>query len=274
MRANYSSELHYEVYLMEFRLPALGEGIEQATVTGVLVKPGDTIKNGQPVLSVETDKASMEVEADVEGVVEQILVKPGDKIPVGSPLLKLTTADAPESAKPTQPAKADTQKQESSKSEKPKPQSPPVTESKNVEFRLPPLGEGIETATVTALLVKPGDVVKMGQPVLSVETDKASMDVESDVEGVVQQILIKPGGKLGIGTPVMTLSTSSARAEAFRQHLRVQPRRPDLRSRVQPRQPHRRKHSNCLPHTDFRRQCPKTATPRKRSYRQDPPRGD
>jgi pyruvate dehydrogenase E2 component (dihydrolipoamide acetyltransferase) len=197
---------------MDFRLPALGEGIESATVTAVLVKPGDAIKAGQPVLSVETDKAAMDVEADIEGTVEQILIKPGDKIPVGTPVLKYTTAGKTESPKPAQPAKVERQKPETPKTAEPKSQAPPSAANEKVEFRLPQLGEGIESATVTAVLVKPGDAVKNGQAVLSVETDKASMDVESDVEGIVEQIHIKPGGKLGIGTPIMTLAASAARS--------------------------------------------------------------
>ena len=56
------------------------------------------------------------------------------------------------------------------------------------------------------MLVKPGDTVKNGQAVLSVETDKAGMEVESDIEGVVEQIQVKPGSKIGIGSPIMTLS--------------------------------------------------------------------
>jgi pyruvate dehydrogenase E2 component (dihydrolipoamide acetyltransferase) len=69
---------------MEFRLPSLGEGIDSATVVNILVKPGDTIAVGQAVLGVETDKASMEVEADVAGTVEAVLVKPGDKLNIGA----------------------------------------------------------------------------------------------------------------------------------------------------------------------------------------------
>lgn len=195
---------------MDFRLPALGEGIEVATVTGVLVKIGDAVKNGQAVLSVETDKAAMEVEADVEGTVQEILVKPGDKIPIGGPVLKLSVAGGPETPNVPLATKPEKQKTEAPKSEQSQPASPPSkTESQKVDFRLPQLGEGIESATVTAVLVKPGDVVKVGQAVLSVETDKASMEVESDVEGVVEQVQVKPGGKLSIGSPVMTVSTSA-----------------------------------------------------------------
>src|SRR5207237_1210444 len=75
---------------MEFRLPALGEGIESATVTAVLVKPGDAVSAGQHVIAVETDKAAMEVEADAAGTVEQVHVKPGDKVPVGQVVLTLS----------------------------------------------------------------------------------------------------------------------------------------------------------------------------------------
>src|SRR5579872_3083339 len=155
---------------MEFRLPALGEGIEVATVTGVLVKPGDPIKSGQPVLSVETDKASMDVEADVEGTVDQILVKPGEKIPVGAPVLKYSASGKTETPKANPVPKAEKQKTETPKATEATVQPAPTSEGKKVEFRLPQLGEGIETATVTAVLVKPGDMVKAGQTVLSVET--------------------------------------------------------------------------------------------------------
>src|SRR5439155_769477 len=86
---------------MEFRLPALGEGIDSATVTAVLVKPGDTVEAGQHVIAVETDKAAMEVEADAAGTVEQVHVKPGDKVPVGQVVLTLVAGGAREA--PAQP---------------------------------------------------------------------------------------------------------------------------------------------------------------------------
>src|SRR5947208_3370454 len=87
---------------MEFRLPALGEGIESATVTAVLVKPGDAVTAGQHVIAVETDKAAMEVEADAAGTVEPVLVKPGDKVPVGQVVLTLAAGGGAEA--PAQPA--------------------------------------------------------------------------------------------------------------------------------------------------------------------------
>ncbi|MBN9524215.1 2-oxo acid dehydrogenase subunit E2 [bacterium] len=93
--------------MSEFRLPNLGEGIEAATVTAVLVKPGDAVKPGTAVVSVETDKAAMEVEADAAGTVASVLVKPGDKLTIGSPILSLNGSTAPAAeSKPAAPAKA------------------------------------------------------------------------------------------------------------------------------------------------------------------------
>ena len=80
---------------VEFKLPALGEGIDAGTITAVLVKPGDAVKAGQNVVAVETDKAAVEVPAEADGVVEAIHVKPGDKVPVGGKLLTLSGERGP-----------------------------------------------------------------------------------------------------------------------------------------------------------------------------------
>jgi len=90
---------------MDLRLPALGEGIDSATVVGVLVKSGDTVTAGQPVLAVETDKAAVEVPAESAGTVGEIFVKPGDKLLVGAKILTLQSGDAPAPA-PQKPAAA------------------------------------------------------------------------------------------------------------------------------------------------------------------------
>jgi pyruvate dehydrogenase E2 component (dihydrolipoamide acetyltransferase) len=190
---------------MDFRLPSLGEGIDSATVTAVLVKPGDTIAVGQSVVSVETDKAAMEVEADAAGTVEAVLVKQGDKVPVGAPVYRLAGAgSAPKAAAPAPAPPA----------AKPQAAQPAAPATGASEFRLPNLGEGIESATVTAVLVKPGDAVKPGTPVVSVETDKAAMEVEADSAGTVAAVLVKQGDKLTIGSPILSLSGGAAPAAA------------------------------------------------------------
>jgi pyruvate dehydrogenase E2 component (dihydrolipoamide acetyltransferase) len=105
---------------MDFRLPALGEGIDAATVVGVRVKPGDAVAAGQDVIDVETDKAAVSVPAESAGTVAEVKVKPGDKVPVGGVLLVLQATGgakpsapaapkaAPEQARPSAPAQPPT----------------------------------------------------------------------------------------------------------------------------------------------------------------------
>ncbi|MGL4421824.1 MAG: biotin/lipoyl-containing protein, partial [Gemmataceae bacterium] len=195
---------------MDFRLPALGEGIDSATVVGVLVQPGETVSAGQNVLTVETDKAAVEVPIDVAGTVAKILVKPGDKIPVGTAILHLGNTvsaaapqPAPPVAKPTSPP-----------APVPAAAPAPSPSSGPVDFALPALGEGIEVATVVGLLVKVGDTVTVGQNVAAVETDKAAVEVPSEIAGTVLAIHVKPGDKIPVGTKLFSLSGSTASAPA------------------------------------------------------------
>jgi pyruvate dehydrogenase E2 component (dihydrolipoamide acetyltransferase) len=184
---------------MELRLPALGEGIDSATVVGVLVKPGEAIKAGQNVLSLETDKAAVEVPVEADGTVSEIHVKPGDKVPVGGLVMTLNGSEEPKAgaAKP---------KPEPATGSAPPPPSPAAPAGESTEFHLPALGEGIDSATVVGVLVKPGDAVKAGQNVLSVETDKAAVEVPVEADGVVSEVHVKPGDKVPIGARVLTLS--------------------------------------------------------------------
>jgi pyruvate dehydrogenase E2 component (dihydrolipoamide acetyltransferase) len=196
---------------MDFRLPQLGEGIDAATVVGVLVKPGDAVSAGQNVLAVETDKAAVEVPIDTAGTVGEIRVKPGDKIPVGG-LVFTMNGEAPKAS-----------------GERKLPDSPPATlpktESKtesggsrpplaSVAFKLPDLGEGIDAATVVGVLVKVGDAISANQNVISAETDKAAFEVPIDFAGTVMEIKVKTGDKIPIGAEVLVLQTSGSRQEA------------------------------------------------------------
>lgn len=219
---------------MDFRLPPLGEGIDTATVTAVLVRPGEVVQPGQNVVTVETDKAAVEVPVDVAGVVDAVLVKPGDKIPIDTPILRLRTpgkspsSNTSATAAVTSPSSTPFNRQEntppaapnkasptnehggsSSLSPTPPPFIPAVVQGSGrsvvTEVLLPVLGEGIEAATVTAVLVQPGDVVQPGQNLLTVETDKAAVEVPADQAGVVETVFVKAGDKVPVGGRVLAL---------------------------------------------------------------------
>jgi pyruvate dehydrogenase E2 component (dihydrolipoamide acetyltransferase) len=201
---------------MDFRLPALGEGIESATVTSVLVKPGDTVTAGQNVLAVETDKAAVEVPVDSAGTVGQIHVKQGDKVPVGGLILSLHSIKPgiSQTAPPQQPKAAAPPPPQSGERRKPaepapQPSAAPTATGASIEFALPALGEGIESGTITAVLVKPGEAVKAGQNVVGIETDKAAVEVPVETDGVVEAIHVKPGDKVPVGGKLLTLKAAS-----------------------------------------------------------------
>ncbi len=195
---------------MDFLLPALGEGIDAATVVGVFVKPGDAVEAGQNVLAVETDKATVDVPAESAGTVAAVAVKPGDKIAVGAVVLTLSGAATKASARPAAVVPPPTVVPQGADA----PRSPVVPPAGKVEVLLPTLGEGIDAATVVQVMVKAGDTVAPNQTLLAVETDKATVEVPSEVGGTVESVAVKPGDKVAVGGLVLTLSGGATVAPA------------------------------------------------------------
>lgn len=168
-------------------------GSDEVSVTEVMVKVGDTISVDQSIISVEGDKASMEVPAPEAGVVKEVLVKVGDKVSTGSPMLILASADAAPEA------------------EAPKAETAPAsvaTTSAVVEVNVPDIGS--DEVNVTEIMVKVGDSVEIDQSIISVEGDKASMEVPAPVAGVVKEILINVGDKVSTGKLIMKFETASS----------------------------------------------------------------
>jgi len=219
--------------VIEFKLPALGENIEQGDLVRLMVAPGATVNEGQPVMELETDKAVVEVPSSVSGIVKEILVKEGEKIKVGQVIF---TADnngtagaaaeaprataspakvAPEPAeKPASgaPAAAAAKLQPASQPPQSAAQAPPRNRSTDLpatEFRLQELGENISEGDLVRLMIVPGAKVSEGQPVMELETDKAVVEVPSSVSGVVKDVKVKEGEKIKVGQVIFTLQSSA-----------------------------------------------------------------
>jgi pyruvate dehydrogenase E2 component (dihydrolipoamide acetyltransferase) len=207
----------------EFKLPELGENIEQGDLVRLMIAPGNTVNEGQPVIELETDKAVVEVPSSVAGVVKDIRVKEGDKLKVGQVIFtvengassKGKTVEAPAKAErppaPPPEAKA-TAKEDEAPAQTPVAAPHPSdgrgsqsATSSATEFRLPELGENIEQGDLVRLMISPGAKVSEGQPVIELETDKAVVEVPSSVSGVVKEILVKQGDKLKVGQVIFTL---------------------------------------------------------------------
>jgi pyruvate dehydrogenase E2 component (dihydrolipoamide acetyltransferase) len=230
--------------VIEFKLPALGENIEQGDLVRLMVAPGTAVTEGQAIMELETDKAVVEVPSSVSGTIKEILVKEGDKIKVGQVIFTAdgngtsATAEAPRqaaaapasgaTAKGTPPsersgsggeAAAAAKQQEAQPQAAPAPQpaeSRPEKRKRSTdapaasEFRLQELGENISEGELVRLMIAPGAKVSEGQPVMELETDKAVVEVPSTVSGVVNEVKVKEGEKIKVGQVIFTLQGAAA----------------------------------------------------------------
>ncbi len=190
--------------LVEVKVPDIGD-FDEVSVIELLVKPGDAVKAEQSLITVESDKASMEIPSSHAGVVQSISVQLGDKVKQGSVIVLLQAADAAPAAQPaTQPAA-----QASAVASSPAPAAAvaavaapasPAAPSPvgALEVRVPDIGD-FKDVTVIEVLVKPGDAVKLEQSLITVESDKASMEIPSSAAGVIKQLMVKLGDKINIG---------------------------------------------------------------------------
>lgn len=210
----------------EFKLPELGENIEAADVVNVLVKEGDVIKKDQAVLEIETDKATIEVPSTVEGKITQLLVKSGDKVKVGATILLVEETGSGDDKSISKSVskienKAEDKKEEvkpESKSlQTPKEQNKTIGKKEIVDFRLPELGENIESADVTNVLVKVGDTIEKDQAILEIETDKATIEVPSTLSGKIVEVLIKSGEKAKVGEVMIKVESGAEAVEESKQ---------------------------------------------------------
>jgi pyruvate dehydrogenase E2 component (dihydrolipoamide acetyltransferase) len=220
----------------EFKLPELGENIESGDLVRLMIKPGAPIAEGEPVMELETDKAVVEVPSSVTGTVGEIRVKEGDKLKVGQVIFTVENgAGAKPAAKAEKAAAAASSTSAARDPEvqaKPAPAPPPPVERRKTveaqaaragEFKLPELGENIDSGDLVRLLISPGATVSEGQPVMELETDKAVVEVPSSVTGVVREIKVKEGQKVKVGDVIFTLEGGAvAPPEAPRKHEPVE----------------------------------------------------
>lgn len=193
--------------MKEFKLPELGENILTADVLNVLVKPGDYVKKEQPVLEIETDKATIEVPSEIEGTVKEVFVKAGDKAEVGKAVFSVEETSSTEVKKESAPIEQKIEEKVEVKKEEKK-ETPQTKSGGVIEIRIPDLGENITTADILNVLVKAGDSIKKDQGILEIETDKATIEVPSEVNGTVKEVLMKAGDKAKIGDVIMKVETS------------------------------------------------------------------
>ncbi len=202
------------------RVPDIGSG--EGEVIELFVKVGDRIEADQSILTLESDKASMEIPAPKAGVVKALKVKLGDRLKEGDELLELESEEGTGSEAPAQaaaePAAASTGGQ-TDEAEAPTPPgddkpSASAEEGESQEIKVPDIGSSGK-ASVIEISVKAGDTIAAEQPLITLESDKASMEIPSPAAGVVESISVKVGDEVGTGDLILILKgTASSKPAA------------------------------------------------------------
>ncbi len=188
--------------VFDIKVPDIGD-FKDVPVIEVFVKVGDTVKAEDPLISLESDKATMDVPAPHGGVVKAIGVKVGDKVSEGNVIMRLEAEGLAAAAAPAEVAK-------------PTVNAPPSAVSAPAglaEVRVPDIGD-FKDVPVIEIFVKVGGTVKAEDPLVSLESEKATMDVPAPLSRVVKEIRVKLGDKVSEGSVIMTLATGDARAAA------------------------------------------------------------
>ena len=199
----------------EFKLPELGENIEQADIVKVMVSVGDKVEVDQILLEIETDKATVEVPAEKSGVVKSVNVKEGDTSNVGDIIFSFDEIGESDKAidekEESEPEVDKNVESIPEPEEEPKEMVVPKNESGGIiEFNLPELGENIETADITKILVAEGDKVEVDQILLEIETDKATVEVPAEFSGVVKEVKFKEGDTAKVGDIIFVIETGGS----------------------------------------------------------------
>lgn len=203
--------------LTEIRVPDIGDFSEVAVIE-VMVNVGDTIKVEQSLITVESDKASMEIPSSHAGVLKELRVKLGDKVSEGTVIAVLETAQAATApsaaAAPDAPAAVQLEARPDTAPAAAQQAGSPASAPAVLDIRVPDIGD-FKDVSVIELLVRAGDVVQAEQSLFTVESDKASMEIPSPAAGTIQALTVKIGDKVNAGDVVgqmLTQGTAPAAA--------------------------------------------------------------
>ena len=193
---------------IEVKVPDIGD-FKDVPIIDVLVRSGDRVKTEDSLITLESDKASMDVPSPLDGVVKEIKVKVGDKVSEGSLILIAEAQVAPAGVAPREKVREGGHATG---------EGAPVADYgaasgvyAAIEVRVPDIGD-FEDVPVIDVAVKSGDQVKPEDPLVTLESDKASMDVPSPAAGTVKEVNVKVGDKVSEGSLILTLTTGVAAA--------------------------------------------------------------
>ncbi|CAN7391924.1 dihydrolipoyllysine-residue acetyltransferase [Acidovorax delafieldii] len=196
--------------LVNIQVPDIGD-FDEVGVIELLVKVGDTVKAEQSLITVESDKASMEIPSSHAGVVKELKIALGDKVKQGSVIAVVESADAGAAAAPAAAPAPAAAAPAPVAAPAPAPAAAASAATGPVEVRVPDIGDFKDVAVIE-MLVKVGDTIKVEQSLFTVESDKASMEIPSPAAGVLKELKVKIGDTVNIGDLVALLEGTAAAA--------------------------------------------------------------
>jgi len=220
---------------LEVKVPDIGD-FTDVPVIEVFVKPGDNVKPDDSLITLESDKATMDVPSPSAGVVKDLKLKVGDKVSEGGLILTLETdgagatpspqqASAKPSAPPNSPSAASAQPSAAARAPSPPSSAAGKGNGAVQEVKVPDIGD-FKDVPVIEVFVKPGDTVAADDPLVTLESDKATMDVPAPTSGVVKDLKLKVGDKVSEGSVILTLEAREAAAAKAPQSTAAAPAPP------------------------------------------------
>jgi pyruvate dehydrogenase E2 component (dihydrolipoamide acetyltransferase) len=208
--------------MSQVTVPDIGD-FKEVEVIEILVKPGDAVSKEQSLITLESDKATMEIPSPTDGVVRELKIKVGDKVSKGALILELDASQKAKSAEKAKPAD--------------KPAASPSSNGDSITVPVPDIGD-FKEVEVIEILVKPGDAVTKEQSLITLESDKATMEIPAPSAGTVKEVKIKVGDKVSKGAPILILAASQdAPAMAARTAAPAEAPKAEAPRAVEPRSP-------------------------------------
>jgi len=185
--------------MTDITIPNVGESVAEVTIATWFKQVGDAVAKDEAIVELETDKASQELVAPADGVLEEILVAEGDVAVIGQLIAKLgagSGAKAAPKAKEKAAPKAEA--------------APSVSGGKSINIDVPNVGESVAEVTIASWMKQPGDAVAKDEAIVELETDKASQELVSPEAGVMGEHLVAEGDVATIGQTIATLMAGAS----------------------------------------------------------------
>ncbi|WP_298918941.1 2-oxoglutarate dehydrogenase complex dihydrolipoyllysine-residue succinyltransferase [uncultured Algimonas sp.] len=186
--------------MTDITIPNVGESVSEVTIASWMKQAGDSVKKDDPIVEIETDKASQELVAPEDGVLSEILVNEGDTVEVGTLIAKMGEGGGEKTA-----GKGDAQVETQTES----PASSEATGS-SIDIDVPNVGESVSEVTVASWMNQVGDAVEKDEAIVELETDKAAQELVAPRSGVITEILVAEGDVAAVGQTLARMGESDS----------------------------------------------------------------